>query len=69
MLDDDPPISLLDSLYAELRAYEAQAAIVEALIASGDDCEWNTRRLSGWTWNIQVAKNRIAREEARCLSD
>lgn len=62
---DEPTITLLAALYAELDAYQQQAAIVEAQIAAGDDCEWNTKRLNGWRWNIQVTRNKIAREEQK----
>ncbi len=60
--------TVLDSLRADLAHYEAQAAIVMRLIEDGDDSEWNTKRLSGWQWNITQTKAKIAREEAGCTS-
>lgn len=68
METEEATITLLDSLYADLRGYEAQAAIIEAQIASGDDSEWNTKRLKGFVWNIQVTKNKIAREQQRATT-
>lgn len=64
MLTDEPVKTYLDTLHDDLKAYEQQAAIIEGLIAAGEDVEWNTGRLSGFRWNIQVTKNKIAREEA-----
>jgi hypothetical protein len=62
-ITDEPERTILDQLRGDLADYEAQAAIVVRLIEDGDDCEWNTRRLSGWQWNIAQTKAKIAREE------
>lgn len=63
-LTDDPPISLLDALRAELADYERRKAKAAADLADDDD-EYRAKVLKGWDHAIGVKRAQIAREEQR----
>jgi hypothetical protein len=66
-LIDEPTITLLAALYAELRDYEQRRAKAAALLAQ-DDSDYRRAVLAGWDHAIGVKQAQIERERARHAS-
>lgn len=61
---DEPTITLLAALYAELRAYEAKRDKAAELLAE-DDCFYRQKVVAGWDHAIGVKLAQIAQEEQK----
>lgn len=64
MLIDEPTITLLASLYAELKDYRAKREKAAQLLAD-DDCFYRQQVLKNWDHAIGVKLAQIEREEQK----